>query len=155
MGLLKIISFSIENRYFALPSMNVKEIIDNDEGIMSIFYGGMALKGIMPYEGSLVSVLNTPFLLDIESKHENFILLCKEKKDDIVTGITISSIKGIDYVKEEEIKQSANNEAPYISGFVRKGTAGKMQVTAILDMGKFFKHAAGKVQKVGNLVDIN
>lgn len=155
MALLKIITFSIENRYFALPSMYVKEIIDNDKGIMDLFYGGKALKGIMPHEGVLVSILNTPFLLDIESKSENFILLCKEKRDDVATGLMISSIKGIEYVEEDEIKQSANNEAPYISGFVRKETAGKVRVTAILDLGKFFNHAAGKVQKVGNLVDIN
>jgi len=154
LGLLKIITFSIENRSFALPSTNVKEVLDNDKGIMSLFYGGKALKGILPYEGGLLSVLNTPFLLDIESKNENFILLCKEKKEDLATGLTISSIKGIEYVEEEEIKQSSNNEAPYISGFVRKETAGKVRVTAILDMGKFFTHAAGKVQKVGNLIDI-
>jgi len=154
LGLLKVITFSIENRFFSLPSRYVKEIIDNDKGIMTLFYGGKALKGIMPYEGDLLSVLDTAFLLDIESKNEPFILLCKEKKDDIATGLTISSIKGIEYVEEEEIKQSTNNEAPFISGFVREERRGKVRVTAILNIEKFLKHASGKIQKVGNLIDI-
>lgn len=155
MGLLKIITFAIENRNFAFPSGHVKEILDNCEGVMKLFYGGKALKGIMTYEGGLISVLNTPFLLDIESKKENFILLCKENPGDTAIGLTITSIKGIEYVREEEIKQSTNNEAPYIKGFSRKEISGKVTVTAILDMEKFIKHAAGKIQKVGNLLDIN
>lgn len=154
MDLLKIITFAINDSYFALPSKSVKEVVDNDEEVKELFYGGGAIDGILSYEGDLLSVLNSSFFFDIPGEREEpLILICRESREDKAMGITVSSIKGIGFVDTTQIKKAQSSEADYISGFIRESSGAGQRVTALLDLGKFLKYASKKIEnivKVGN-----
>lgn len=149
MGLLKIITFTINDSYFALPSKSVKEVVDYDEEVKDLFYGSGAIDGILSYEGDLVSVLNSSFFFDIPGERkEPLILICRESKEDTAMGITISSIKGIGFVDTSEVKSAQASEADYISGFIRESSETGQGVTALLDLGKFLQYASKKIENI-------
>ena len=149
MDLLKIITFTINDSYFALPSKWVKEVVDYDDEVKDLFYGGGAIDGILSYEGDLVSVLNSSFCFDIPGeRQEPLILICRESKGSTAMGITISSIKGIGFVDEAQIKAAQGSEIDYISGFIRESPETGQRVTALLDLGKFLKHASRKIENI-------
>ena len=149
MGLLKIITFTINDSYFALPSKWVKEVVDYDEEVKDLFYGSGAIDGILTYEGDLVSVLNSSFFFDIPGeRQEPLILICRESKESTAMGITISSIKGIGFVDTSEVKSAQTSEVDYISGFIRESPETGQRVTALLDLGKFLKYASKKIENI-------
>lgn len=149
MDLLKIITFTINDSYFALPSKLVKEVVDYDEEVKDLFYGSGAIDGILSYEGDLVSVLNSSFFFDIPGeRQEPLILICRESKGSTSMGITISSIKGIGFIDTSQIKSAQSSEADYISGFIREGSETGQRVTALLDLGKFLKYASKKIENI-------
>ena len=149
MALLKIITFAINDSYFALPSKSVKEVVDYDEEVKALFYGSGAIEGLLSYEGDLVSVLNSSFFFDIPGERkEPLILICRESRDDTAMGITISSIKGIGFVDTSEVKSAQASEAEYISGFIREDSATGQRVTALLDLGRFLQYASGKIENI-------
>ncbi|MDT8318253.1 MAG: chemotaxis protein CheW [bacterium] len=149
MDLLKIITFVINDSYFALPSKSVKEVVDYDEDVKGLFYGSGAIDGILSYEGDLVSVLNSSFFFDIPGEREEpLILICRESKESTATGITISSIKGIGFVDTSQIKSAQSSEADYIYGFIRENSEAGQRVTALLDLGKFLEYASKKIENL-------
>lgn len=149
MDLLKIITFTINDSYFALPSKLVKEVVDYDEEVKDLFYGSGAIDGILSYEGDLVSVLNSSFFFDIPGeRQEPLILICRESKESTAMGITISSIKGIGLIETSQIKSAQSSEADYISGFIREGSETGQRVTALLDLGRFLKYASKKIENI-------
>ncbi len=149
MDLLKIITFAINDSYFALPSKSVKEVVDYDEEVKALFYGSGAINGILSYEGDLVSVLNSSFFFDIPGeRQEPLILICRESKGSPSMGITISSIKGIGFVDTSEVKSAQTSEADYISGFIRESSETGQRVTALLDLRKFLKYASKKIENI-------
>ena len=149
MDLLKIITFTINDSYFALPSKWVKEVVDYDEEVKDLFYGSGAIDGILNYEGDLLSVLNSSFFFDIPGeRQEPLILICRESKGSTAMGITISSIKGIGFVDTSHIKSAQSGEVDYISGFIRESPETGQRVTALLDLGKFLKHASRKIENI-------
>lgn len=149
MGLLKIITFVINDSYFALPSKSVKEVVDYDEEVKDLFYGSGAIDGILSYEGDLVSVLNSSFFFDIPGeRQEPLILICRESKGSAAMGITISSINGIGFVDTSQVKSAQTSEADYISGFIRESSETGQRVTALLDLGKFLKYASKKIENI-------
>ncbi len=146
---LKIITFTINDSYFALPSKWVKEVVDYDDEVKDLFYGSGAIDGILSYEGDLVSVLNSSFFFDIPGeRQEPLILICRESKGSTAMGITISSIKGIGFVDTSHIKSAQSGEVDYISGFIRESPETGQRVTALLDLGKFLKHASKKIENI-------
>ena len=149
MDLLKIITFTISDSYFALPSKSVKEVVDYDDEVKELFYGSGAIDGILSYEGDLVSVLNSSYFFDIPGeRQEPLILICREFKGSTAMGITISSIKGIGFVDTSQVKSAQTSEADYISGFIREGSETGQRVTALLDLGKFLKYASKKIENI-------
>ena len=149
MGLLKIITFTIHDSYFALPSKWVKEVVDNDEEVKGLFYGAGAIDGILSYEGDLVSVLNSPFFFDIPGERQKpLILVCRESKASAAIGLTISSIKGIEFVDEAQIKAAQGSEINYISGFIREESDTKQRVTGLLDLEIFLEYASKKTESL-------
>lgn len=143
----KIITFNIRDRYFAFPSQQVKEIIENSGNVKPIFYGGNAIKGIITYEGNLISILNTPFLLDIKGGgSEHLILICKVRGSETPAGLTVSSVRGMGFVNPPDIKAPHGNEASYISGFFREMVDNEWKVVALLDLKKFLDHALARIR---------
>ena len=65
---LKIITFGVRDRHVAFPASEVREIVDSGNKLKPLFYSrGGAIKGIIEYEGEMISVLDTPNLLDVRS----------------------------------------------------------------------------------------
>lgn len=144
---IKILTFRIRNRYFALVSKNVKEILDSQSNLISVFYGGRALKGIMNLGGDPVSVLDTPFILDMkEGGDDPVVLFCREKGMEKGIGIVVSEVKGMDIVDTSRIASPQETDAVYISGFIRK-EEGKEEIT-LLDLKKFLDYADTKIARL-------
>lgn len=145
---LKVLIFRVRDRYFALASKNAKEIVDSSENLKTIFYGGRGLKGLMNFEGEVVSVLNGPFILGIEEDGEDpVILLCKEKEMERAVGITVSEIKGMDVIDTSKIAPLREKDAAYILGFIREEDRGKETVVTLIDLKKFFDYADAKIER--------
>lgn len=145
---LKIIKFMVRDRCFALPSNNVKEVIDGYDNVKDISYGGHALKGVISFGGNLISVLDSASIFDIKSNGEEpMILVCKGKGMDWAAAITVSSIKGMEIVESSVIKPSHGDEATYISGYIREKTGGGETVVALIDLRKLLDYALTKVEK--------
>jgi len=145
---LKVLIFRIRDRYFALASKNAKEIVDSSENLKTIFYGGRGLKGLMNFEGEVVSVLNGPFILGIEEDGEDpVILLCKEKEMERAVGITVSEVKGMDVIDTSKIAPLREKDAAYILGFIREEDKGKEKVVTLIDLKKFFDYADAKIER--------
>jgi len=146
---LKTLIFRIRGTYFALPSNNVKEIVDSYENLKTVFYGRKALKGLMNFEGDVVSVLNTPFVLDIKQEGEDpLILLCREKGMERVTGITVSEVKGMKVTTVSMINPSQEKDAPYITGFLREEDGEMERTVALIDLKRFLDYAETKIDKL-------
>lgn len=145
---LKVLIFRVRDRYFALASKNAKEIVDSSENLKTIFYGGRGLKGLMNFEGEVVSVLNGPFILGIEEDGEDpVILLCKEKEMERAVGITVSEIKGMDVIDTSKIAPLREKDAAYILGFIREEDKGNEKVVTLIDLKKFFDYADAKIER--------
>lgn len=154
MGQLKIITFTIHESYFALPSKWIKEVVDNDDEVKDLFYGADAIEGILSYEGDLVTVLDSSFFLNIpEEKKPPLIIICKESKESAPMGLTISTIKGIGFVDETKIKMPQSTEAEYISGFIREDSDVNQKVIALLDLEKFLRFASRKIENLTTTTD--
>ena len=152
MSLLKVIVFTVGDGYYALPSANVKEIIDNDEGVLHIVYGGDTLKGVIMHEGELASVLDTPEILGIRDvKKTPFILVCRESRESSAVGLTISAVKGIEFVDTGQIKAAGTGEASYISGFMRESSDRMNKVAAILEIHKFLETSDERIERISAL----
>ncbi|HLB05540.1 MAG TPA: chemotaxis protein CheW [Thermodesulfobacteriota bacterium] len=146
---LKILIFRIRGTYFALPSNNVKEIIDSYENLKTVFYDRKALKGLMNFEGDVVSILNTPFILDIKEDGEDpLILLCKEKGMERVTGMTISEVRGMKVTTVSMINPSEEKDAPYITGVLREEDGEMERTVALIDLKRFLDYAETKIDKL-------
>lgn len=146
---LKVLIFRVGDRYFAIASKNAKEIVDSSENLKTVFYGGRALKGLMNFEGDVVSVLNGPFILGIEDDgKDHVILLCKEKEMERAVGITISEVKGMEVIDASKIAPLLEKDAAYISGFVRQEDKGKEKIVTLIDMEKFFDYAYSKIERL-------
>lgn len=146
---LKILIFRIRDRYFALASSNAKEIVDSYGNLKTVFYGGKALKGLMNFEGDVVSVLDTPFIIDIKEDGEDpLILLCKGKGMERGVGITISEVKGMKVITGSMINPSQEKEAPYITGFIREEGGETDRTVALIDLKRFLDYAETKIDKL-------
>ena len=134
---LKVITFMVKDRCFALPSRQVKEIIESEEEIKPLFYGGDLLKGIVNYSGELVSVLNLPLLLDIPGPVNcPSVLVCKDKESGLSVAITVSEILGIERVGVGRLEPISNDKEGYIKRFIRAGRDGKGNRLALIDLEK-------------------
>ncbi len=145
---LKILIFRIRNRQFALVSKNVKEIVDSCGGVKPVFYGGKALKGLMSFGSDLVSVIDTPLVLDIEGEDQDpMILICMEKGIERPIGITVSAVKGMDVISMSSVIPSQESDAGYIAGFIKEEENGG-EVVTLLDLKRFLDYADTKIQKM-------
>lgn len=146
---LKILIFRIGNRHFGLASKNVKEILDSCGNLKSVFYGGRALRGLMSFEGDIISVLDAPYILDIdESSEDSMVLICKEKEMERAVGMTISEVKGMRVIGTSGIDPSQEDDAAYISGFIREGEGEKEMVVTLLDLKGFLDYADTKIERL-------
>ena len=150
MSRVKIITFNVQDRCFALPSINVKEIIDNDEKVKPLSFGGEAIKGVIDYEGNLLSVLNTPRLLEIVSLgDEPLVLICRDGRKGLMAGLTISSVTGMEFIDTSEVKPSKDGKTTYISGFIREEEDNhRAHVTALLNFPELAEYASKKIKKI-------
>lgn len=147
MELIKILIFRIRNRQFALVSKNVKEILDSHSTLIPIFYGGRGLKGIINLGGDPVSVLDTPFILDMKEEGDDpVILFCREKGMERGIGITVSEVKGMELVDSSMMVSPQEADNVYISGFIREDE-GRREIT-LLDLKKFLDYADTKIVRM-------
>ncbi len=145
---LKILIFRIRDRYFALASSNAKEIVDSYGNLKTVFYGGMALKGLMNFEGDVVSVLDTSFIIDIKEDGEDpLILLCKEKGMERGVGMTISEVKGMKVIMASMINPSQEKDPPYITGFIREEVGETERTIALIDLKRFLDYAETRIER--------
>lgn len=149
---LKILTFRIRDRYFAFVSKNAKEIIDSYGNLKTVFYGGRALKGLISFEGEVVSVLDAAFILGIKEDGEDpMILLCKEKGMNRPVGITVSEIRGMEAIDTSRIApmQDQDQDAAYayIVGFIKEEDKDKDNIVTLIDLGKFFDYADSKIER--------
>ena len=152
MELLKVITFTIDDSYFALPSKMVKEVVDNDEHVKGLFYGKGIIEGILSYEGNLITVIDSAFLMDIKMESKNpLILICRESRSSSAMGLTISSIRGVSFVHTSHIKATQGSEAEYIAGFIRDESVPGQKVTALLDLGKLLAYTSLKIDNAARV----
>ncbi|MBE9537213.1 MAG: chemotaxis protein CheW [Proteobacteria bacterium] len=134
---LKIIAFMVNDRHFALPSRQVKEIIESDQDVKPLFYGGDLLKGLVNYSGDLISVLNLPLLLDIPGPVKcPTILVCRDKESGLSVAITVSEILGIERVGVGRLELISDSKDSYIKGFIKPGRNDKGSSMALIDLEK-------------------
>ena len=174
MNKIKIITYEIFDRYFALPTAEVKEVIDSSESLKTTFYDrGGALKGLMSYEGNMISVLNSGFLFDInvngdgaegrdngssaeetspgEISNDTLLLVCKEHNMENPVAITITATIGMDMIDPADLKHSQDADAGYSKGFIREGKGDSERVITVIDLKRFLEHADGRIRKFETL----
>ena len=146
MELLKLLTFRIGSRSFAIASNNVKEILDSCGNLKGVFYGGKALKGLMNFEGDIISVLESSFVLDLkEDGVSHMILVCKEKGKEKAVGMTITEVRGIKTLVFPQIDAPKEDDPPYISGFIREDE--KESGIPLLDLKGFLDYADTKIER--------
>ena len=144
-------TFMVRNRHYALPSHSVKQIIENHDGVKKVFCGSSTIKGIIDFEGDLVSILDTPAVLEIvEEGRDPIILICKEKGMEGAAGLMVSAIKGMEIVDSSAIKPAHGSEATYIHGFIRERADKSEKVVALIDLKRFLDYAFAMGQKAKN-----
>ncbi len=153
MARVKILTFLVKDRHFALPSGNIKEITESGRNLKKIFYDrGGALKGLMSYEGDMISVLNTPLLLEIDKEAgaatEPLVLVSKEFGSDRPIGLLITSIVGMEIIEDTSLKHSHDEAASYTHGFIKEGKGDKQRVVTLLDLSKFLEYSSAKISKL-------
>lgn len=136
----KFIVFSVRERFFALPSTDVKEIVESDQALKKIFYNrGGVLRGLMDFEGNVISVLDSVSLLEVEEDGvESLVLICIDRAGGKPVGITATAVVGMEMVNSDDIKGSPEDETNFTVGFVKEGRGDKERVITILDLDKFF-----------------
>ena len=166
---IKIITFTIFDRYFALPTAEVKEVIDSSESLKTTFYNrGGALKGLMSYDSNMISVLDSGFLFDIAdvggadssgngssgngtsagtSSNDTLLLVCKEHDMENPVAITITATIGMDMIDPADLKHSQDADAGYSKGFIREGKGASERVITVIDLKRFLEHADGRIRK--------
>ena len=149
---LKIITFGVRNRHVAFPASEVREIVDSGGKLKPLFYNrGGAVKGIMEHEGEMISILDTPNLLDVRVPGgEQFILICRPKDSEHSVGITISSVFGMEMVETNGLKHSSDEEANYTLGYFKDASGEKERVVTVLNLVKFLEYANAKIKKFEN-----
>lgn len=146
---LKLIIFRVENKYFAVVSKNVKEIIDSCAGVYPVFYGGKALKGLLSFGPDLISVLDTHFLMDIDDRDgERMIMICKEKDMEKPVGITVTSVKGMDIIPLSGVVPAQENDEVYVSGSITEVMGDKETNVSLLDLRRFLDYAESRIEKL-------
>ena len=161
---IKIITFTIFDRYFALPTAEVKEVIDSSESLKTVFYDrGGALKGLMSYDSNMISVLDSGFLFDIAdvggadssgngasagaSSNDTLLLVCKEHEMENPVAITITATIGMELIDPADLKHSQDADAGYSKGFIREGKGASERVITVIDLKRFLEHADGRIRK--------
>ncbi|MCK4847046.1 MAG: chemotaxis protein CheW [Deltaproteobacteria bacterium] len=151
---IKIITFTIQDRYFALPTSEVKEVIDSSESMKTVFYNrGGALRGLMSYESNMISVLDGGFLLDIGNGNgrafsgDKLLLVCKDYDMENPIAMTITATIGMEMVDPSELKHSQDADAGYSKGFIREGRGDSERVITVLDLKKFLEHADDRIRR--------
>ena len=148
---LKIITFEVKGRFFALPSNNVKEIIDNPGCVKEIRYGGDILRGVMNFEGNLISVVDLPALLDMHEDDKALMMLaCKDKDMDTPVAMLISAIKGIETIGLSSVKPSQNDDVEYIQGFVKDD-----EDIALLNLKKLLEYTRTRIDSINHIYDVS
>jgi len=138
----------VKDRCFALPSRQVKEIIESEQDIKPLFYGGELLKGLVNYSGDLVSVLNLPLLLDIPGPVKcPVILVCRDKESGLAFAITVSEILGIERVGVGRIESMSDSSDGYIKGFIKPGRDGKGNRLALIDLEKIAEMGVERIKE--------
>ncbi|MCK5236567.1 MAG: chemotaxis protein CheW [Deltaproteobacteria bacterium] len=160
MAKIKILTFLINDRYFALPSASIKEILDSEKSIKQIFYNrGGALRGLLVYEGDMISVLDTEILLDIASNGngngkgtalgmDKLVLICKDRELERAIAIVINSIDCMETIEEEELKLSQDESATYTRGFIKEGKGEEQRVVTVLDLKKFLEYSGKRIESL-------
>lgn len=145
---LKVITFMVKDSYFALPSRQVKEIIESEEEIKPLFYSGDLLKGLVNYSGDLVSVLNLPLLLDIpEPVNCPSILVCKDKELGLTVAITVTEILGIERVGVGRLEPNPNDQDSYVKGFIRGKSGGNGKRLSLINLEKISEIGLERIKK--------
>jgi chemotaxis signal transduction protein len=144
---LKIITFQVRGKTLAMPSANVREITDAAKHLKPIFYDrGGALKGVMNYEGEMISVMDLTGIFEMnEPGAEPFILVCEEENS--VVGVAISAVVGMETVETANLKHSQDEEANYTIGYLKETVRGAERVVSILDLKKFLAYVEKRIIK--------
>lgn len=151
---LKIITFMVGDRRFALPSRQVKEIIESEQGVKPLFYGGDLLKGLVDYSGDLISVLNFPLLLDISEPVEcPSILVCRDKESGVSVALTISEVLGIERVGVGRIEAASDSDAGYVKGLIKAVRGGKGNAAVLIDLAKISAQGIAGIKENNGFVE--
>lgn len=150
MARVKILTFRVRDRFFALPSGSIREITESTKNLKNVFYDrGGALKGLMSYDGDMISVLDTPFLLDIDhAGDESLILVCKDRDQERPIGMLITAIEGMEIIDDTKLKHSQDEEASFTHGFIKEGKGEKQRVITLLDLRRFLDYSSNKIEKI-------
>lgn len=157
MALIKVLVFKVGDRHFALLSNVVKEIIESEKTLKEVFYDkGGALKGLVNYEGDMVSVIDTAWVLDFETEaKEEFILLCKEREMEKAVSLAATMVVGMETVDTSKIKGTQDTEKSYSFGFLREGSGRSERIVTFLDLKKFLDYSRIKIDNLRKTGAIN
>ncbi len=157
MASIKVLVFKVGDRHFALLSNVVKEIIESEKTLKEVFYDkGGALRGLVNYEGDMVSVIDTAWALDFDCQNnEEFILLCKEREMEKAVSITATTVVGMESVDTSKIKGTQDTEKSYSFGFLREGSGRSERIVTFLDLKKFLDYSRIKIENLRKTGDVN
>ena len=134
-----------------MPSNNVKEIIDNLGSVKAVSYGGDILKGVMNFDGNLISVLDLPALLDMhEGENISMMIACKDKEMDAPVAMLISSILGMETIGMSSVTPSQDDDIEYIQGFLKED-----EDVALLDLKKLLDYAGTRIDSINHVFDLS
>ncbi len=153
LGFLKVITFSVGGSLLALPFREVKEIVEGTAGVRKMPYGVKALKGILSFEGRLVSVICTPFVLGMaEKEEENFVLLCRYGEGKEVVGLTVSGVKGLKVVNLSAVTPQEGGQSPFTDGLFIEGKGSGAVAVSILNLERFLDGALAMIRETDHIV---
>lgn len=153
---LKLIIFRAGESYLALPSVNVKEILETDENIKPLFYGGELLKGIIGYEGRLVSVLDLPLLLNVpDNTDKPMVIICRNKDTGLTLGLRISDVEGIRRLNTSKLSNPSRDDKKFIKGFLKTGEDPGDVTAALIDLDMIAEYSYSMMKTNGTAIPDN
>jgi len=138
---LKLFVFKMQGNYFAVPSGRVREILETQQRIKPLLYNrGGALEGLINHDGSIVTILNSAFVLggQFDKVKKDVLLLLMHKGMEKPVGISVEGVEGLKVIEENKVYPPGENSPKFVGGFLKEEKqGGRERVITVLNLGEF------------------
>ncbi|RZA08570.1 MAG: purine-binding chemotaxis protein CheW [Proteobacteria bacterium] len=127
----RYLCFSLGDESFALPLLNVREVLAQPE-IVPVPHTPSYFQGLMNLRGQVVSVMDLRLKLGVKPRldsSECVVIICA--LEGFVVGITVDAVNSVVAPKEEELSSEAGHR-DYLAGVYRHG----QELVLLLDVAR-------------------